>query len=157
MLRWHASLRLVQSTGVTGMLKQFDEFGRDLAEILEESALTGRVLLCAACRCVLCREPRRLIRYGAHRHHCVNPLGVAFEIGCFDGAANCRGIGVATTRDSWFSGYAWRIQACAACDAHLGWLFTRADDAFLGLIVTAIIESGDSGRADERVTAPRPL
>lgn len=30
----------------------------------------------------------------------------------------------ASTEDSWFPGYAWRIASCGECASHLGWLFT---------------------------------
>ena len=30
----------------------------------------------------------------------------------------------ASTEDSWFPGYAWRVASCGECASHLGWLFT---------------------------------
>jgi len=34
-------------------------------------------------------------------------------------------IGVASTQNSWFPGYAWVIALCPSCHGHIGWLFVR--------------------------------
>lgn len=123
------------------MLKQFDEFGRDLAERLEGSFLAQPVLICAACEGIISNKPERLEKRGAHRHRCVNPHGIAFEIGCFRYAEKCRGVGTATFADTWFPGYAWQVQVCGSCGAHVGWQFSAdSGDGFYGLILSALLE-----------------
>jgi len=49
-----------------------------------------------------------------------------------------------TAEFSWFADYRWRYAFCAGCGAHLGWQFVgRADDAFWGLVLARLIESGE--------------
>jgi hypothetical protein len=99
-------------------------------------------LFCAACRHPVTYRDQRIPVHGTHEHHCTNPHGVTYHIGCFREAAGCSAIGVATTEFTWFPGYAWRIVLCAHCRAHLGWRFQSDDDYFHGLIVARLTSAG---------------
>ncbi len=122
------------------MLKRFDEFGRDLSGGPVTCDARATRLRCATCRAVLSRNPERISMLGAHRHHCINPHGFHYEIGCFRRVENCRDNGANVSRDTWFPGYAWRVQVCARCGAHVGWRFEASSDAFYGLILSRIAE-----------------
>jgi len=41
---------------------------------------------------------------------------------------------------SWFSGYAWCIEVCGNCSAHLGWGFRSERQGFHGLILERLVE-----------------
>jgi len=64
-----------------------------------------------------------------------------FRIGCFAAVSSCMTSGAPTTYWTWFPGYAWQPESCAACGEHLGWLF-RAEGgaAFHGLILDRLVE-----------------
>jgi hypothetical protein len=84
----------------------------------------------------------RIEMSGSHDHRFVNPHGFQFHIGCFVDAPGCAPVGPESSYWSWFPGYAWRIEACRACGAHLGWLFRGADGLFHGLILDRLAEAG---------------
>ena len=98
-------------------------------------------LLCRACLHPIVRPADRISVQGRHMHTFANPHGIVFEIGCFQNAPGCGVIGPASDEFTWFPGHRWRVCICAACLAHLGWLFTASSgDAFHGLILDRLIE-----------------
>jgi hypothetical protein len=99
----------------------------------------GGVLACAACRRPITSDAARIEVGGAHTHSFVNPEGVEFRIGCFGLATGCLQIGEPTTFWSWFPGYAWVVEICASCQAHLGWEFRSSSHRFHGLILDRLI------------------
>jgi hypothetical protein len=101
-------------------------------------------LLCAACGHAITSERERIAVKGRHDHHCVNPAGLIFHIGCFRDARGCRVRGAATTEFTWFPGFAWRYAVCAACGEHLGWRFDAEADGFFGLVLDRL-RSGAEG------------
>jgi hypothetical protein len=82
----------------------------------------------------------RIVVGGAHEHFEVNPQGQSFRIGCFAGARNVVTLGAPDPYWTWFPGYAWQVECCARCGAHLGWLFTGAAHRFHGLILDRLVE-----------------
>ena len=98
-------------------------------------------ILCRQCHQVLTHAAERISIQGSHRHTFANPHGLVFEIGCFQNAPGCGVIGPASDEFTWFPGHRWRVCVCAACLAHLGWLFTApGGGAFHGLILDRLIE-----------------
>jgi hypothetical protein len=95
-------------------------------------------LFCAHCRHVITHQRERCAVQGSHEHHCTNPLGLSFHIGCFRRAPGCATIGGATHEHTWFPGYAWTIALCAQCQTHLGWRFQSAQDDFYGLVLARL-------------------
>jgi len=102
------------------------------------------VLRCAACSHAITTEGDRIRINGSHDHHCVNPAGVGFRIGCFRSAPGCQRLGTPTLEFTWFAGCAWSYALCNSCGTHLGWCFEGPDDgSFFGLILNRL--SADSG------------
>jgi hypothetical protein len=99
---------------------------------------TARAYWCAACRTRIAGEDAAISVAGAHRHHFVNPAGMAFEIGCF-AEARCTVEGAATLADTWFAGFAWAYALCANCRAHLGWRYEGDGARFFGLILARLV------------------
>jgi hypothetical protein len=91
-------------------------------------------LCCARCGHVVTRERHRMAYNGRHSHTRVNPYGLVFHFGCFAQAEGCTAEGFPTLEATWFPGYAWQVAHCAACRAHLGWVF-RGDGDFFGLLL----------------------
>ena len=105
-------------------------------------------LLCSACHQRVTAAGERLIHDGGHEHHCTNPQGVIFRIGCFADAPGCSAQGPATEHWTWFDGYAWRVAECTRCGTHLGWDFrtelARARPAaFFALILDRLVKEQD--------------
>ena len=105
-------------------------------------------------RFILCRQGRHMITgpdkgiwmNGSHRHTFANPVGVVYEIGCFNAAPGCRAVGPATDEFTWFSGYLWRVAICAKCLTHLGWHFLpAAGHGFYGLILDRLLQPEQRG------------
>jgi hypothetical protein len=96
-----------------------------------------RALVCVACRNRITSEAARIEVAGEHRHVCVNPSGVPFDIACFDLAPGCVPHGRREGYWSWFAGYDWQIALCGTCRAHLGWSF-HGDGTFYGLIASRL-------------------
>ncbi len=73
---------------------------------------------------------------GGHQHTFTNPAGLAFLLACFKEAPGAEALGSATGNFTWFRGYLWRLVACRACDAHLGWRYEGSTEprVFFGLI-----------------------
>jgi hypothetical protein len=106
----------------------------------EASVDEERAVACAACRHLLTRIVARTSVNGEHRHVCVNPSGIPYEIGCWSSAPGCSEVGAPEAFWSWFAGYTWQIAVCAACGTHLGWRFARSEASFYGLIVARVME-----------------
>jgi len=105
----------------------------------------GGMLRCAACSAAITRTDARTEIGGAHEHAFMNPAGIAFRIGCFSVAPGCVGVGEEETYWSWFPGHAWRVAACRACRAHLGWSFRSAGASFHGLILDRLVSDARPG------------
>ncbi len=105
----------------------------------------GRVeLRCAVCDHLLAKQARRVYPEGSHRHGKVNPYGKVFELACFHPVTGCLGLGKPSAEFSWFEGCYWQMTVCGACQLHLGWDFSGADQ-FSALIVGAYeVRSGES-------------
>ena len=97
-------------------------------------------LICAQCGALVTRRQWVVSIDGRGEHFCVNPHGIEFRVLTFTEAPGAKVSGPATTEATWFAGYAWRMAACGACDAHLGWRFEGAGspNRFFGLIRSAI-------------------
>lgn len=101
-----------------------------------------RRLRCRACGLPITSDRARVEIAGAHAHTFVNPAGLVFEIGCFRTAPGCVGVGPAEAFFSWFPGYAWRVQLCRGCGAHLGWSYGARPD-FYGLVLDRLADGDD--------------
>jgi hypothetical protein len=103
-----------------------------------------KALVCRGCATPITREQDRIQVGGAHAHRFTNPQGIRFHIGCFAATRNCTPIGVAAEAHTWFPGHAWQILLCAACAAHLGWLFRApAGGRFYALILDRLVSRTD--------------
>jgi hypothetical protein len=92
-----------------------------------------------ACGAGLADDEAAIVVLGQHQHVATNPMGWQYTLRCF---AAVRGVKVASNPSrewSWFPGYAWQIENCAGCGAHVGWKYLRlgGDESFHGLIVRA--------------------
>jgi hypothetical protein len=102
----------------------------------ELAAGAGRILRCRRCRNPVTAESARININGRHDHHCVNPHGYRFHIGCFGTAPGCEAFSTPTHEFTWFAGFAWRHALCRFCGTHLGWSFTAAgSESFFGLVL----------------------
>jgi len=100
-----------------------------------------RYILCRQCRHMIATPEEGTWVNGSHRHTFANPVGVVYEIGCFNTAPGCRSIGPATDEFTWFSGYLWRVAICGKCLTHLGWHFiSTGGHGFHGLILDRLVE-----------------
>lgn len=105
------------------------------------SAYDQRYLLCRLCGQRVTRNDARMPVNGSHRHTFCNPLGVVYEIGCFDDAMGLLITSSPTSEYSWFPGFAWQPAECRNCHLHLGWRFVSDGGAFFGFILDRLIES----------------
>jgi hypothetical protein len=110
-----------------------------LEDEAERQTRVDRAIVCAACAHRITSERQRVAVNGAHEHHCVNPAGYQFHIGCFRDAPGCTVWGAPTTEFTWFAGYAWCYALCGDCRAHLGWRFESDASGFFGLILARLI------------------
>lgn len=106
----------------------------------KEALSHQRALLCARCHHPITTNGRAISINGHHRHTFPNPLGLVFEIRCFEAAPGCRNHGTPTAEFSWFLGYLWQYALCSRCHTHLGWRFLGNSDSFFGLIETSLVE-----------------
>ncbi len=97
------------------------------------------VLVCAYCGHPITLLMARMAVGGSHEHRFVNPVGLAFKIGCFSEAKGCRCVGERTVENTWFAGYQWQIALCASCRTHLGWHYASSESAFFGLILRCLV------------------
>ena len=102
-------------------------------------------LLCAKCLALITPRRAAMAVNGAHEHTFANPGGFVYTIGCFRQAPGCFAVGDSSTEFAWFSGYRWRVVICAACQSHLGWLFSSGGSGFFGLILKNLIEGRAAG------------
>jgi hypothetical protein len=107
---------------------------------LERDARSGRKILCAACGHVITSADARVRVGGEHAYERVNPIGITFQFGCFSTAPGCRPRGVPSKQATWFDGYWWYVQECAACAEHLGWLFFNDANQFYALILDRLTD-----------------
>jgi hypothetical protein len=98
--------------------------------------------LCAACDARVTPVVAAIEVAGAHRHVFTNPLGYAYDIGCFRVAPGCRCRGESTLQHTWFTGYAWRYAECGGCGEHVGWSYRRGAGQFFGLITQRLRRAG---------------
>ena len=103
-----------------------------------------RRLYCIACRQLVTHLDERISVNGAAEHTVRNPYGIEFHIGCFKSAYGCQAHGAPTRAHTWFPGYAWRLDLCARCGLHLGWLYRGDTGGFHGLILNRLT-TGASG------------
>jgi len=100
------------------------------------------LLYCAHCRSAVTRLRWRMVKDGRHQHLFVNPAGLAFEIGLYALAPGAGPVGQPTLEATWFSGSAWQVAICRACQDHLGWRYSGGEPAeFWGLIGRALTAS----------------
>ena len=119
--------------------------GRSPGEHVEDETLEDEeaFIVCRHCSQLITRPADRILKDGLHRHTFANPVGVVYEIGCFNSAPGCRSVGPATDEFTWFSGYLWRVAICAKCLTHLGWHFiSTGGHGFHGLILDRLIIPG---------------
>jgi hypothetical protein len=105
----------------------------------------GRRLACHRCSSPITDDASRIGMGGAHAHHFVNPDGIEFHVGCFAAAGGCAALAAPSTYWTWFPGFSWQVELCAACGEHLGWLFRSADAVFHGLVLTRLVEVAEDG------------
>jgi hypothetical protein len=103
----------------------------------------GRALVCADCGHRVASTADRIEVEDAHEHTRKNPHGHVHRFGCFARAPGCEMRGGPSTEWPWFDGFAWEIAVCRRCGLHLGWRFSRGDDAFWGLITKRVAEMDD--------------
>jgi hypothetical protein len=110
-----------------------------LKELLEQKPDDeGDLLYCGTCSNVIGRRSDSIAVNGGHEHHCTNPYGISFHIGCFREALGCSISGQPSAADTWFPGFKWRLATCSECQVHLGWYFDRGSEYFYGLILDRI-------------------
>lgn len=105
----------------------------------ETSPKSDPTLCCAVCLHRITSVVESVQKLGQHEHHCTNPHGCQFLIGCFAAAPGCENTGDWVSEYSWFPGYQWRYALCSACRIHLGWQFRSAQEDFHGLIKARLI------------------
>jgi hypothetical protein len=96
-------------------------------------------LCCSVCMHPITSVSEQIEQLGQHEHHCTNPHGIQFLIGCFASAQGCENVGDWVSEYTWFSGYLWRYSLCSACHTHLGWQFKSDQDSFFGLIKDRLV------------------
>jgi hypothetical protein len=112
------------------------------SEKQKEEADPMQVLVCRQCRKRIADETWRISVDGGHRHSFANPHGLVYEIGCFESAVGCMGVGPTSNEFAWFKGYSWQVVICAGCLVHLGWFFQSAGQRhFYGLIFDRLVSS----------------
>ncbi len=93
-----------------------------LSFVLEQIGGNGaRAYQCAGCRGLITHSDRLIPIWGKNRHFHVNPAGVECDFHTFYACPGAVAVGEATTENSWFGGYGWRMAFCRYCGSHLGW------------------------------------
>ena len=100
----------------------------------------GGPIVCAKCEQAITTSHAKISVNSQHEHVCINPLGIAYHIGCFEWAPGCLARGEVSDHWTWFPGYTWQVVLCGACLLHLGWLFQGSEGSFYGLILTRLSE-----------------
>ncbi|MBX3234261.1 MAG: hypothetical protein KIT84_04190 [Labilithrix sp.] len=88
---------------------------------------------CADCSAEIAPVAAAISVNGAHLHEFVNPSAITFVVRCFAQAPGAVGVGERSTTWTWFPGFAWEIELCRRCAAHVGWSF-HGVSVFYGLI-----------------------
>jgi hypothetical protein len=102
----------------------------------------GRALVCSACGRRITTPAARIEVGGSHEHDCVNPHGWRWRIGCFAAAEGLVPEGAPESTWSWFPGFTWQIERCAACGQLMGWHYrSGTEPAFHGLILAHLREA----------------
>lgn len=110
----------------------------------EPSPHFERVFRCRACGLAVARTSDVFaFRADGSDQIFPNPLGTMVRIRTFRAASSLLSVGEPTLAFTWFSGFAWSIQVCGSCRAHIGWRYDRVDGEaspprFFGLIVAAL-------------------
>lgn len=97
-----------------------------------------RVIRCGTCGAKITHERERLTMNGSHEHEFMNPSAIRFVVQCFAAAPGCASEGARSSVWSWFPGFAWEIEICRGCGAHLGWSFHGAR-AFYALVKERLV------------------
>lgn len=111
----------------------------------ERERAVPRAVVCVDCGHRITTTDARTEVGGQHRHVCVNPHGMPFDIGCWATAPGCAHVGSIEAYWSWFAGYTWQIAICGGCGTHLGWRFAAEARSFHGLIVSRVREADQPG------------
>lgn len=124
----------------SGLDPSFTEIAEPVSS--DPDARSARRLLCSRCAHTITNAAAGISIQGSHVHQFVNPVGLSFEIACYATAPGCFSTGQATEQYTWFSGYRWRVAACARCTTQLGWSYHGRDrDGFFGLIRNRLREA----------------
>lgn len=125
-------------------LQKFDLRHLDETQVLDEigdlTVEEWRKILCRICLNLLTTEDHGIAVNGSHEHTCLNPRGLRFTIGCYDGARGCVVAGVPTDEFTWFPGYRWSFVICANCQSHLGWFYQSRENSFFGFILDQLLK-----------------
>jgi hypothetical protein len=117
----------------------------NVQDLSEEQDAHAR-LYCAACGALITDEEQRIEVQGQHQHHCQNPQGLQFTIGCFRDVSGCVCVGAETAAWSWFKGFCWTVALCTSCRTHLGWRYrAQVGEVFFGLILDRLVSEAHSG------------
>jgi hypothetical protein len=108
--------------------------------VVLEAREGGAILACSFCRTPVTSRAAAIAVGGQHEHSCENPHGYTYVIGCFAAAQGLVAVGVPTQEWTWFPGYSWQVQHCAACEQLMGWRYQSADGGFYGLIVRHLVD-----------------
>jgi hypothetical protein len=103
-----------------------------------------RFIICSQCGHKI-TSPRHIISVNDHhRHTCINPAGVTYQIGCFSSAEGCMSYGELLMEHTWFTGFSWNYALCSHCGVHLGWYYQNENDSFYGLILDLLVDAATS-------------
>jgi len=116
---------------------QFEQIQKSQAE--ESHKDESEKILCKACQHKITSYENKIEVNGSHQHVFSNPVGFAFEMGCFSEATGCVNQGPPSLEHTWFTGYAWRFALCSNCLTHLGWFFQSGNDSFYALILKKMV------------------
>jgi hypothetical protein len=119
---------------------QLEETQDDLGDLLSYEMLdafdqTQSPYCCGRCKHAITEEGWQITILGRHNHRFMNPVGVVYNVGCFEEAPGVVTAGSPEARWTWFPGFEWQVVRCSECQLHLGWLYTRESSAFFGLII----------------------
>jgi hypothetical protein len=117
---------------------QIEKIQKELEQ--ERSEDEKEKILCKVCQHPITSSKNKIEINGQHQHIFSNPIGIAYEIGCFSSANGCTNKGTPTLEYTWFKGFAWRFALCSNCYTHLGWFYQSENDSFYGLILDYLEE-----------------
>lgn len=112
-----------------------------IADLTDEDP--RRRLCCHVCKAPITAYEEGISISGEQVHRRVNPAGIAFVLACFRAAPGVATLGVPTTEDVWFAGYAWSLVLCRRCGEHLGWFFSGTEPSFFGLILNRLQDASE--------------